>query len=143
MPSIRPAHPRDIDALHALLADHGLPVDDLRDGAVEFLVAVDQGRVVGVAGLEAHGDAGLLRSLAVRGAYRGTGLGRALARAIEAQGRERGLRELVLLTQTAEAFFAGDGYAVIDRAQAPVEVRQSTEFRALCPASATCMRKPL
>lgn len=143
MPSIRPAHPRDDDAIRSLLADHGLPVADLGEGAIDFLVAVDRRQVVGVAGLEAHGEAGLLRSLAVRSAYRGTGLGRALARAVEAQARAAGLRQLVLLTRTAEAFFAGDGYAVIDRAQAPPAVRGSAEFRSLCPASATCMRKAL
>lgn len=35
------------------------------------------------------------------------------------------------------------GYAVIDRAYVSEELRQSAEFRSLCPASAVCMSKAL
>ncbi len=143
MPRIAPAHPRDAPAIRALLAACGLPVQDVDTSPVAFLVAVDAGRVVGLAGLEAHGDAGLLRSLAVAPGHRGTGLGRALARAIEDEARARGLRHLVLLTQTAVAFFASDGYRTIPREDVPAAIRDTVEFRSLCPASATCMTKRL
>jgi amino-acid N-acetyltransferase len=143
MPRIAPAHPRDTASIHALLAASGLPVSDLDTSPVEFLVAVDGGRVVGVAGLEAHGDAGLLRSLVVVPSHQGTGLGRALARAIEEHARQRGLRDLVLLTATAADFFASDGYRQIARDTAPAPIRATREFASLCPASATCMAKSL
>lgn len=143
MPRIAPAHPRDAEAIRALLAASGLPVEDMDENPVAWLVAVDAGRVVGVAGLEAHGDAGLLRSLAVLPTHRGTGLGRALARAVEEDARRRGLRQLVLLTVTARDFFASDGYLQIARAAAPAAIRNTTEFRSLCPATATCMAKAL
>ena len=143
MPRITPAHPRDLAAVRALLAAAGLPVDDLDSSPVDLLVAVDGGRVIGVAGLQVHGDAGLLRSLAVAQSHRGTGLGRALARAIEEQARQRSLRQLVLLTQTAVPFFASDGYRQIPREDAPAAIRHTAEFASLCPASATCMAKAL
>ena len=51
----------------------------------------------------------------------------------------QGIGQLVLLTQTAEQFFARRGYAVIAREAAPAAVQHSAEFRSICPASATCM----
>jgi len=53
------------------------------------------------------------------------------------------VRELYLLTTTAERFFATRGYAGIERERVPDTVRASAEFSALCPASAVVMRKAL
>jgi amino-acid N-acetyltransferase len=47
------------------------------------------------------------------------------------------------LTETAEGFFRGLGYHVIDRGYVIEELKQSAEFRSLCPASAVCMTKSL
>lgn len=140
---VRSPHTDEHAALRALLTDNALPVTDLDSAAVDFLIAVADGRVLGVVGLECFGAAGLLRSLAVRTDHRGTGLGDTLVRAVERAARARGLTQLVLLTQTATPFFASRGYTVIDRAAAPDAVRRSAEFASLCPASATCMAKPL
>ncbi|HZJ70895.1 MAG TPA: GNAT family N-acetyltransferase, partial [Planctomycetota bacterium] len=65
--------------MRALLAAAGLPADDVSEAGLEgFVVAVRGERIVGAAGLELHGDAGLLRSVAVAGDERGAGLGSAL-----------------------------------------------------------------
>lgn len=140
---LRTARPSDLDAISALLTGSALPVDDLRTSSIGFLVAEDAGAIVGVVGLEAHGDAALLRSLAVAPAQRGQGVGVALVDAVERDARDRGLRQLVLLTQTAERFFAQRGYRVVARGDAPVAVQGSAEFRSICPASAVCMAKTL
>ncbi|MEI7037808.1 arsenic resistance N-acetyltransferase ArsN2 [Fulvimonas yonginensis] len=129
--------------IHALLARCALPTGDLAEARVDFVVAVEGDRLVGAVGLQQFGDTGLLRSLAVEESARGAGIGARLVRALEALARERGLRQLVLLTQTAEAFFAGRGYAPIDRQTVPARVQASAEFRSLCPASATCMTRTL
>lgn len=142
-PVVRAADGGDRAALRALLAASALPVADLDGAAIEFLVAADDDIVVGVVGLERFDDTALLRSLAVRADRRGSGLGDALVRAAEGLARAQGVTRLVLLTQTAAEFFGARGYAVIDRACAPAAVQQSAEFRSLCPASATCMVKPL
>ena len=94
-------------------------------------------------GLERHGSAGLLRSLAVSPGHRRQGLGCDLVATLEREARAAGVQVLVLLTQTAVAFFAGLGYEVVERALAPVGLKQSAEFRLLCPASAVCMIKRL
>jgi amino-acid N-acetyltransferase len=70
-------------------------------------------------------------------------LGRALVQSLEQRARDEGVNELVLLTQTAQTFFEGAGYRVIERESAPPSVQSSEEFRSLCPQSACCMSKRL
>lgn len=130
-------------ALRSLLIAAALPVEDLDQAQVRFFVAIEDEEPVGVIGLEAFGTVGLLRSLAVRSDRRGAGIGGRLVEVLEAQAREAGFEQLVLLTMTAAPFFARRGYRAIDRAQAPAEVLGSAEFRSLCPASATCMTRSL
>ena len=125
----------------ALLERSRLPVADLDSSNVEFIVAVDDGSVVGSVGLEMHGSTGLLRSLCVDEAWRGAGLGDALVTALEERARARRIDQLVLLTTTARDFFARRGYSLIARATAPETVQRSAEFRSLCPASSACMTK--
>lgn len=144
--ALRNATRDDHAAIRGLLQDSRLPVADLDASAIDFIVAVDADAlagVVGVVGVESFGDVGLLRSLAVRIDQRGLGIGDRLVAAIEARAATQGLRRLVLLTETAAPFFARRGYAAIARDQAPAAVHASAEFRALCPASATCMIKSL
>jgi amino-acid N-acetyltransferase len=99
--------------------------------------------LAGVVGREVRDAAGLLRSLAVAPGRREQGLGRRLADQAEAAARDRGVRELYLLTTTAEAFFARRGFERADRASAPPDLQATAEFHSLCPSSAVCMRKRL
>lgn len=134
----------DHEAVRGLLREAELPVEDLSPGAMSrFLAAREDGAVVGAVGVEPAGSAGLLRSLVVTPRLRGRGLGRALAGAAEARGRARGLDALYLLTTTAERFFARLGYRRVERADVPGAVRETEEFRRLCPDTAVCMRKTL
>jgi amino-acid N-acetyltransferase len=136
---------RDLAAILALLEQAGLPRDDLTTGGdrVRFWVVRDGQRLLGAIGLESFGGAGLLRSLVVAPAAQGVGLGSLLVGTLEAAAVAAGMDQLVLLTLTAEQFFARHGYRVIDRATAPVAMRDATEFRSLCPASAICMSKTI
>jgi amino-acid N-acetyltransferase len=88
-------------------------------------------------------QAGLLRSLVVDPSHRQHGLGASLIATLEWEAREKGIEVLVLLTETAEAFFKRRGYQVIEREYVPDEIKQSAEFQSLCPASAICMSKSL
>lgn len=140
---LRPSGPDDHAAILRLLQDGGLPVGDLDTAAIDFIVAVEDAAVAGVVGVEPFGDTGLLRSLAVRIDVRGQGVGERLVVALETLARARGLRRIVLLTETAAPFFDKRGYIVTAREQAPIAVQSSAEFRLLCPASAACMVKSL
>lgn len=126
----------------ALLGANGLPTADLSPAVALFGVRDARG-LQGVVGIEACGPVGLLRSLAVRTDQRRGGMGSALVLEAERVAAARGFRALYLLTTTAEAFFARRGYVRLARDEAPAEIRGTTEFSTICPASAAFMRKDM
>ncbi|HEY9023246.1 MAG TPA: arsenic resistance N-acetyltransferase ArsN2 [Burkholderiaceae bacterium] len=138
-PVIRGARPDDWPAVEALLRACALPVDGAAQHLADFVVAESAGRLVAVAGLEAHGADALLRSVAVSSEARSAGLGRTVVDAVEALARERGVQRLHLLTTTAAGYFSRRGFRRRERAAAPAPLRASAEFRGACPASATFM----
>jgi amino-acid N-acetyltransferase len=76
MTIVQKALPGDLPRVRELLAQAGLPAEDLTETALEhFLVGRDGGSLVAVVGLEPHGDTALLRSLVVREDAMGRGLG--------------------------------------------------------------------
>lgn len=128
----------------ALLHASGLPTADLSLPALaHFRVSRDGERIVAVAGLQAIGHAGLLRSVAVTPALRGTGLATRLIAALEAEATRMKLTTLYLLTNTAEAFFARRGYTRLPRQTAPAALKDTAAFTQLCPETAICMQKKL
>ncbi|MFT3915429.1 MAG: arsenic resistance N-acetyltransferase ArsN2 [Anaeromyxobacteraceae bacterium] len=135
----RDAAPGDVPAVRALLAASGLPSEDVSYGAQLLLAAWDGATLAGVVALEGHGKDALLRSLAVAEPWRGRGVGSALTtRALE-RARKLHLRDLYLLTGTAEPFFAARGWRRVDRAAVPAPVRTSRQFEGLCPATVPCL----
>lgn len=140
---IRPARHADERAIRALLQKADLPFGDVEVGRQAFIVAVAGDRIIGAVGLEAYGGCGLLRSLAVAKECRGKGLGNELLERMTTMARSAGVQELVLLTTTAEGFFAARGFERTVRAKAPASLQGTTEFKSICPVSAVCMRKRL
>jgi amino-acid N-acetyltransferase len=100
-------------------------------------------QLAGTVGLEHYPPLALLRSLAVRPAYRGSGIARGLVIAAEKFATSAGAYAPYLLTETAEPFFARVGYLATDRTHAPTAIATCTEFINLCPTSAHLMRKTL
>jgi amino-acid N-acetyltransferase len=143
MIAIAPARPADLGEIEALLTANGLPTEGLADHLGHAFVARDAGRIVGAAGLETYPDGGLLRSVVVDSALRGSGLGRQLVEAVIARARTEGLPALYLLTTTASAYFPRLGFAAISRDLVPSGVQRSVEFTSACPASASAMVKRL
>lgn len=143
-PAPRRASDAELPAIIELLRQASLPTRDLeRPTPAVFWITSDGGRVTGAIGLERHGADGLLRSLVVDPASRDRGLGGALVDAVERDARASGIRRVVLLTETATAYFARRGYEVASRDSIKGPVAESAEFRSLCPASATCMTRSL
>lgn len=149
-PTLRAATTGDLDAVERLLADTGLPVDGvaeiLTEHPADFVVAEDPerpGSLAAVAGLEVCCDNALLRSVAVRPEWRARGLGRDLVRRIVCIAEERGVNALYLLTATAEHYFPRFGFTRVDRDSVPQEIRDTLEFRSVCPASAVAMARSL
>jgi amino-acid N-acetyltransferase len=133
----------DLPAVRNLLATAGLPFEDVHDHLDYYLVVWDGKRLVGVVGLEMHGGRGLLRSLAVDPASRGTGLGKALTKEIFSRADSNGVNTIGLLTTTAEKFFEKQGFTLIPREEIPEWIKESKEFKIYCPSTAVCMLKKL
>jgi amino-acid N-acetyltransferase len=140
---IRPARPADLPAMEALLDVSRLPVDGVRDALPQFLTAWQDGRLAGMAGLEVHDGFGLLRSAAVDIGSRGTGIGRALVERVLAEAASYRVREVYLLTNTAERWFSRFGFRHVDRGDVPEPIRSTAEYRELCPASAAVMMREI
>jgi amino-acid N-acetyltransferase len=130
-------------AVLKLLQSAGLPTSDLMSAQQLQLWVLNIDSLQGVVALERFGTEALLRSLAVAPEYRRRGLGRKLLARLELDARVDGILRLVLLTETAESFFACLGYRTVDRQSVSEALKQSAEFRSLCPASAVCMSKTL
>jgi amino-acid N-acetyltransferase len=93
--------------------------------------------------MEPRGSDALFRSLAVKPAYRGLGLGRRLFEALEALARRKGVKRAYLLTTTIERLAESWGFRRLDRDQVPQAIQETSEFRGGCCASAVPMWKDL
>jgi arsenate reductase len=135
------AMPDDDAKLSAFLDAAGLPVDDVETGRQEFLLAREDGRIVGSVGLEVVGADALVRSLAVAQDRRGLGLGKRMLHAAIARARIRGIKTLYALTLTAESFASAEGFVRIPRSEVPEAIASLPQFRSLCPVTAVCLRR--
>ncbi len=138
-----PARPEDLDAALELLRRAALPEHGVAAAFRHYVVVRDAARLVGLAGLETHGEVALLRSVVVDAQYRGEGVGHALLSGVAALASGVGVKRLYLLTTTARAYFERAGFAECAREQAPPEIRASWEFKSGCPASAAFMSRTL
>ena len=143
MTRVERAAPADVERVEALLSAASLPLEGARDALALGVVGRDGGSVVAAAAIERFGASGLLRSVVVDEASRGTGLGHAIVAAAEDLARSLGMGELYLLTETAIDWFPRLGYEVVDRATAASVVGESIEFTTVCRDTGVPMRKRL
>jgi len=139
---IRTAVPEDVPAIAALLEENGLSPLGVAASPENFLV-LEQNGIAAVAGMEIQGDAGLLRSLAVRLKDRKKGFGERMTYAIIDRGREQGVRTVYLLTETAERFFGRAGFTAARREDIPAPLMQSSALDRVCPQGSTVMKKTI
>jgi amino-acid N-acetyltransferase len=140
--------PGALPAFAATLADAGLPTDDLETAFhsdhARFWRFEQNGELIGYAGLEWVGDAGLLRSMVIPETGRGRGQGRLLLGSLlPLIEQSPGLRRLFLLTTTAAGFFERQGFERVRRDSVPSGIAALSQFAGICPASAVCMHKDL
>jgi N-acetylglutamate synthase-like GNAT family acetyltransferase len=128
-----------------LLKELKLPTEDLleRPDRAIFHGIFEDHELRGVVAIEAHGNLGLLRSLAVKRQHQRNGFGQALvAHAIEV-ARKSGIEAVYLLTESSSHFFQGTGFSIVAREAAPSQIRETSQFSTLCPATSAVMRKEL
>jgi amino-acid N-acetyltransferase len=140
---IRRAVPNDLDRAERLLQEARLPLDGFREHFADAMVAERNSEIVGCVALELYGEAALLRSLVVSPAERGRDLGQRLTSEALRLAKDRGSRDVYLLTETADHFFPRFGFAPLDRSEAPGALLASVEFQSACPKSAIFMHARL
>jgi amino-acid N-acetyltransferase len=141
--NIHPATTADISDILTLLRASALPTAGIERHVETALIVRDSGQLLGCAAVEVYGQAGLLRSVAVEAARRGEGLGERLTTAALELARQRGVRNIYLLTTTASHFFPRFGFTAIPRSELDPALAQSEELRGACPASALAMHASL
>lgn len=127
-PGIAAATADDVEAIRALLVAAGLVADRVADRVDRFLVVREAGRPVACACLDDHGEAGLLRSVAVAPERRGRGLARALVVALLERARRRGHVAVYLLTSSAQGYFERFGFRPVERACVHPAILTSDQF---------------
>ncbi len=141
---MRTPTPEQLPAIVTLLADSGLPSEDIFEQDLSlFRIVGSDDNLDAVGGLERCGATALIRSIATAASMRGHGIAGQLVDALETLAVAEGLESLYLLTESAEGYFESKGYGPIDRSDVPASVRSSRQFSALCPDSATVMCKRL
>jgi N-acetylglutamate synthase-like GNAT family acetyltransferase len=133
----------DLAIVERMLAAAGLPSGDIAEPGRLFFTLASAVSLDGIVGLEPHGADALLRSLVVEEAARGRGVGTALVQGIADHARGLGVERLWLLTTTAPGFFLKLGFRPADRGRAPPAIRATAEFRDICPATASCLMRPI
>jgi amino-acid N-acetyltransferase len=137
------AKPGDVEAILALIREARLHDEGVEEQISGFLVARENGEVVGAVGMEVYGPVALLRSMVVSPSSRKSGVGARLCDTLLDEARRRGVREIYLLTIDAQDFFARFGFEIVERSAAPEAIRNTWEFSIACPDTAFFMQKNL
>ena len=133
---------KDNHLIEALLRANNLPVSDLNNG-ITFFVEKTNDTVIATGGIESAGKDAIIRSIAVQDAYKGKGLGSKITRQLLKYARETGMRDVHLLTTTAENYFPRYDFKKIERQSVPVDVKNSSQYKDVCPDSAVVMKLDL
>jgi amino-acid N-acetyltransferase len=140
MLSFHEAVPTDNEAIRSILERTSLPTESVGTKTTTFYVGTEDSMVVAVAGFEFYGNDALLRSVAIEPRLQKTGIGSELVDFMISIAEKRGIKRVVLLTETAPKFFERKGFVSIDRSAVQNEgLKLSSEFSYLCPTSSICM----
>ncbi|MDJ1470459.1 arsenic resistance N-acetyltransferase ArsN2 [Cytophagaceae bacterium NT2B1] len=131
----------DLENITQLLTDAHLPISDLPSGLPHFFKAIPDkgGQIAGIVGLELYGPYALLRSLVVDSSFTNKKIGYQLVQHAQKYASEQGVKELYLITNTAEGYFERLGYNRVERNVVPKEIQETQQFQGVCPSSATVM----
>src|SRR5579871_831253 len=132
----------DVEPIHGIIqpyADEGtlLPrsVGELSENVRDFIVAVEDGRVVGCGALHLYGmHLAEIRSIAVLPGYKGRGVGRALVDALIVESHRHSVTCLCLFTRTP-GFFGHLGFETSRRQDLPDKIYKDCIH---CPKLTCC-----
>jgi amino-acid N-acetyltransferase len=140
---IQQATEKDLDAIKKLLDDNNLPTTDIHQDNIQLFIGLIDDKIMSVIGLEKYKNVGLLRSLAVTDLFKNQQVGSRLIRHIVDLCASEHIDKIYLLTTTADKYFVKFGFTKIERMEAPDILKQTREFKDICPVSAVLMYKSL
>ena len=132
-----------LQAIESLLKSYNLPFEDCAEHLENFIGIIRGDKLIAIGALQIEGSTALLRSIVVYSEMRGAGLAVEITRYVLNIARDQGVREIYLLTETAESYFTRFGFCAVDRGTVPVEIQSTRQFGSLCPSSAQTMRLDL
>lgn len=142
--SYRHATEKDTAAVRSLLESQRLPTETIGTTMTEFYLAVENEAIVGVAGFEYYSEEALLRSVAVPTSLQKKRIGSQLVDWMISLAKQKSLKRIVLLTETASKFFSKKGFIPVERSTITnAEMKKSIQFSGCCCISAVCMVLPL
>ncbi|MGA3286009.1 MAG: GNAT family N-acetyltransferase [Bacteroidota bacterium] len=142
--SYRQAIEVDTETIRSILESQKLPTESVGTGATEFYLALHSGAIVGIAGYEYYGEDVLLRSVAVPSNLQKSGIGSQLVDWMIAFAKQKGVKRIILLTETASKFFAKKGFIAVDRSSIKNDpMKKSSQLGSCCCSSAICMKLDL
>ena len=137
---VRAASDADVDAIHRLVSEHMMEGrllprsrEEIAVRVARFVVAVDDGRVVGCADLAPLSRrVAEVRSLVVADGVRSCGVGRRLVRELEKRALASGFESLTAFTHTP-AYFVQLGFSIVPHTWLPEKIeadcRTCAQFR--------------
>lgn len=138
------AKEKDAAAIRLLLESQMLPTDTVGTTITDFHLAMIDGAIIGVAGFEYYGEDVLLRSVAVQTSLQKKHIGSQLVDWMLSLAKQKRMKKIVLLTETASLFFAKKGFTVVDRSSIKNDtMKKSSQFSGGCCSSAVCMNLDL
>ena len=130
----------DLQQVQDLLKSNKLPYQDIQlDGNILISYHDGDGKMIGSGGLEFYNSYALLRSVAVDEKQRGKSFGKYIVSDLLDRARGNAMKSVFLLTETAHDFFLQRGFVDTSRESVPGEIKESSEFKSVCPVSAACM----
>lgn len=132
-----------VDILYCkdLLKRNLLPYDNINSKKITLYKAYLDNTLIGIAGYELYDDIVLFRSMVIQDNFRHKGYGKVLVDEMIDILKTKKVKEVYLLTTTASGFFKKLDFEVINREEAPESIKESSEFKDLCPQTAICMKK--
>lgn len=141
---IREATDDDLLKIEKLLVSVGLPTAGVQANLSHFLVAVSKdNELLAVIGMECTGSYGLLRSLAVTTEVRKRGIAAELIAAALSKAKSGGIKEMYLLTETAEKYLQKFGFVKVSRSEILGLLIENSALNSACSCCSTCMRLKL
>ena len=138
--SLKRSHISDTETL---LERCDLPFSDCSEHIQNFVGVIKSDNLIAIGALQYEDSVALLRSIAMHPDSRGQGLASAMTHHLIEQARSREVRQLYILTETAESYFSQFGFYSIPRKAAPVRIQATRQFESLCSSSAQLMRLDL